>query len=63
MLRQVIHVPMDCALYDTEDMRFTGPMQVLWIGQLLKRPQQFVLHADGKAQAQVEQSAGERPAT
>ena len=33
----------------TEDMCFTGPMQVQWIGQLLKRPQQFVvLHADGK---------------
>lgn len=32
----------------TEDMCFTGPMQVQWIGQLLKRPQQFVLHADCK---------------
>ena len=47
-LRQVINVPMDCAKYDTEGMCFTGPMQVQWIGQLLQRPQQFVLHADGK---------------
>jgi hypothetical protein len=47
-LRQVINVPMDCARYDTEGMCFTGPMQVQWIGQLLQRPQQFVLHADGK---------------
>ena len=47
-LRRVINVPMDCALYDTEGMCFTGPMQVQWIGQLLQRPQQFVLHADGK---------------
>ena len=47
-LRQVINVPMDCALYDTEGMCFTGPQQVKWIGQLLERPQQFVLHADGK---------------
>ena len=47
-LRRVINVPMDCALYDTEGMCFTGPQQVQWIGQLLQRPQQFVLHADGK---------------
>jgi hypothetical protein len=47
-LRRVINVPMDCARYDTEGMCFTGPMQVQWIGQLLQRPQQFVLHADGK---------------
>ena len=47
-LRRVINVPMDCAKYDTEGMCFTGPMQVQWIGQLLQRPQQFVLHADGK---------------
>lgn len=46
--RQVINVPMDCAKYDTEGMCFTGPMQVQWIGQLLQRPHQFVLHADGK---------------
>ena len=46
--RQVINVPMDCARYDTEGMCFTGPMQVHWIGQLLQRPQRFVLHADGK---------------
>jgi hypothetical protein len=40
---------MDCALYDTEDMCFTGPMQVQWIGQLLRETAaQFVLHADGK---------------
>jgi hypothetical protein len=31
-----------------EGMCFTGPMQVQWIGQLLQRPQRFVLHADGK---------------
>ena len=49
MLRQVIHVPTDCALYDTEDMCFTGPMQVQWVGQLLQETAaQFVLHADGK---------------
>jgi hypothetical protein len=47
-VRRVINVPMDCAKYDTEGMCFTGPMQVQWIGQLLQRPQQFVLHADGK---------------
>ena len=47
-LRRVINVPMDCALYDTEGMCFTDPMQVQWIGQLLQRPHQFVLHADGK---------------
>ena len=47
-LRRVINVPMDCARYDTEGMCFTGPMQVQWIGQLLQRPHQFVLHADGK---------------
>ena len=37
-LSRVINVPMDCALYDTEVMCFTDPMQVQWIGQLLQRP-------------------------
>ena len=44
----LIHVPMECATYDTEGICLTGPMQLKWVEQLLERPRQFVLHVDGK---------------
>ena len=45
---KVIHVPMDCAQYNTEGLVFTGPVQLGWIKQCLARPHCFVLHVDGK---------------
>ena len=45
---KLIHVPMDCAAYNTEGLVVTGPVQMRWLQQLLERPRQFVLHVDGK---------------
>ena len=45
---KVIHVPMDCAQYNTEGLVFTGPVQLGWMKQCLARPHCFVLHVDGK---------------
>ena len=33
----LIHVPMECATYDTEGICLTGPMQLKWVEQLLER--------------------------
>ena len=45
--RQLIYIPMD-DVYQVEGACMTGPMQIHWMGQLMKLPRQFVLHADSK---------------
>ena len=45
--RQLIYIPMD-DVYQVEGACMTGPMQIQWMGQLMKLPRQFVLHADSK---------------
>ena len=45
---KLVHVPMDNYGYNVHGAVLTGPMQVHWIGQLAKMPNQFVLHADSK---------------
>ena len=44
----MMYVPMDNAAYETEGICLTGPTQLSWISQLVQRPRNFVLHADGK---------------
>ena len=43
----LMHIPLD-DIYAVEGAVFTGKQQVEWIGQLVKRPYQFVIHGDGK---------------
>jgi hypothetical protein len=45
---KAIHIPMECATYNTEGLCLTGPMQLKWMEQLLDHPREFVLHVDGK---------------
>ena len=47
-MEQVVHIPMDCATYNTEGLCLTGPVQLKWMEQLLEHPREFVLHVDGK---------------
>ena len=44
----LIYIPLDATEYSVEGACFTGKMQINWIGQLMERPHQFALHADGK---------------
>ena len=45
--RQLIYIPMP-DVYQVEGACLTGPMQIQWMGQLMKLPRQFVLHIDSK---------------
>ena len=44
---RLVHIPMP-DVYEVEGACLTGPMQMQWMGQLMKLPRQFVLHADSK---------------
>ena len=46
--RDMFYIPLSCGLYNCEGATFTGPMQIQWIGQLVKRHGNFILHMDGK---------------
>jgi hypothetical protein len=42
------YIPQNAATYSVDGACFTGPKQIRWMEQLLDRPNQFVLHMDGK---------------
>ena len=56
---KAIHIPMECATYNTEGLCLTGPMQLKWMEQLLDHPREFVLLLYSTSTASTNSTTGD----